>query len=250
MRAVSERRWAQHHEAVFQRTKAEQIRGRERELLAGCTAYACEIRERLAPWIALRPTTKVLEVGCGPHGIGLFLGEGEVVALDPLADLYDRAFAWAREGANVRTVRARGEELPFADGSFDLVISDNVLDHTRDPQAVVREIARVTKPGGVFYFALNVHRLPFQLVTRAHERFVAPFRAVDRLGPHPYAFRRGDAVRLVERARFRIAWEDEIPHGASDEHAADGRGRLRRLARRAFERAFPVGYWQAVCVRV
>lgn len=247
---MSEQRWqtAQRHEETFQRNKAEKIRGREIDLLAGRAAHAQEVRARLAPWITLEPTTRVLEVGCGPHGIGFFLGEGEVVAVDPLADFYDRAFAWARQGANVRTLRAQGEALPLPDASFDLVISDNVLDHTRDPRAVVSEIARVLRPGGVLYFTLNVHRLPFHLLTRAHERFVAPLRTLEQLGPHPWAFRRRDAVGLLEEAGFRVAWEDEIAHGPSDDHGG-GRGRLRRLARRAFERAFPVRYWQAIAIR-
>lgn len=251
MRAVSERRWktAQRHEETFQQKKAERIRGHEVHLLAERAAHAHAVRERLAPWIRLEPTTKILEVGCGPHGIGFFLGEGEVVAVDPLADLYDRTFAWARDGANVRTLRARGEELPFPDGTFDLVISDNVLDHTRDPRAVVAEIARVLKTGGVFYVTLNVHRLPFHLVTRAHERLIAPLRTLDLLGPHPYAFRRRDAMQLVEAAGFRVAWEHEAPFGEHDDDHDHGAGRIRALARRAFERAFPVGYWQAVCVR-
>lgn len=251
MRAVSERRWrtAQHHEEAFQRGKAARIRDREIHLFAARTARALEVRARLAPFLPLDARTRVLEVGCGPHGVSLFFDGPEVIATDPLGDFYDEAFAWARRGDNVRTMTARGEALPFPDASFDLVVSDNVLDHTRDPELVLSEIARVAKPGAALYFAVNVHEAPFHWLTRAHERFLAEIRTLDMLGPHPYAFRREDAVALASRAGFRIAWERLARHEASDHgHGDESRGTLRRLARRAFERTFPVSYWESVCI--
>ena len=42
-------------------------------------------------------------------------------------------------------------ELPFEDGAFDGCVSLQVLEHVRDPRRVVREIARVLKPGGVLF---------------------------------------------------------------------------------------------------
>ena len=41
------------------------------------------------------------------------------------------------------------EELPFADGNFDLTVMINVLDHVRDAQECMRQLTRVTKPGGI-----------------------------------------------------------------------------------------------------
>lgn len=43
-----------------------------------------------------------------------------------------------------------GESLPFADGRFDLVYSDNVVEHLENPGAVFAEVARVLRPGGRF----------------------------------------------------------------------------------------------------
>ena len=43
-----------------------------------------------------------------------------------------------------------GESIPYADASFDVVVSDNVLEHLDDPVSVFREVRRVLRPGGVF----------------------------------------------------------------------------------------------------
>lgn len=57
-------------------------------------------------------------------------------------------------------VRAAAEQLPFADGAFDLVTSTLSLHHWTDPQSGLREIARVLAPAGRFYLAevLTTHR--------------------------------------------------------------------------------------------
>jgi len=45
---------------------------------------------------------------------------------------------------------AMGEAIPYPDNSFDMVIADNVLEHLPDPEAVLKEVDRVLKAGGVF----------------------------------------------------------------------------------------------------
>jgi SAM-dependent methyltransferase len=57
-----------------------------------------------------------------------------------------------RVSANVFAV-AVGEALPFGDGSFDLVTLNQVVEHVKDQLAVLREAARVVRPGGAIYVA-------------------------------------------------------------------------------------------------
>ena len=55
-------------------------------------------------------------------------------------------------GLNIRYLSGRGEALPFEDRSFDLVCCCDVFEHVEDLDAVLREIGRVLKPGGVLLF--------------------------------------------------------------------------------------------------
>ncbi len=66
-----------------------------------------------------------------------------------------------------------GEELPFADDSFDAVLSLSVLEHVKDPFACARELARVLKPGGTLYAAVPFlqpyHGYPHHYYNMTHQ---------------------------------------------------------------------------------
>ena len=73
-----------------------------------------------------------------------------------------------RVQASAVTTAALGEELPFADASFEIVLSDNVIDHAERPLEIVGEICRVLKPGGLLFFTVNIHHPLYNLASRAH----------------------------------------------------------------------------------
>ncbi|RPH63028.1 MAG: 3-demethylubiquinone-9 3-O-methyltransferase [Chloroflexi bacterium] len=114
--------------------------------------------------LSLDPRTlTLLDIGCG----GGILGEEfakigcQVTGLDPSeASLETARRHAAQQGLEISYQRGRGESLPFAAESFDMVVCCDVLEHVDDLEAVIRESARVLrspdplsgKPGGIFLF--------------------------------------------------------------------------------------------------
>ena len=98
----------------------------------------------LAAVAAVRPR-RVLDVGCGDGRIPSLYAAPEVVCVDTSP----AAVAAARErGLDAREADAR--ELPFEDGSFDVVTCNHTLYHLADPDRALAELARVLRPGGRF----------------------------------------------------------------------------------------------------
>jgi SAM-dependent methyltransferase len=102
---------------------------------------------------------RVLEVGCGSAPCSRWLaGRGaDPVGLDLSgAMLRHAAAANRRTGIEVPLVQAGAEHLPFADASFDLACSAfGAVPFVAEPGRVMREVARVLRPGGRFVFAVN-----------------------------------------------------------------------------------------------
>jgi ubiquinone/menaquinone biosynthesis C-methylase UbiE len=102
--------------------------------------------------LAPQPGQRLLDAGCGAGEVARELGklvgpDGSVTALDSSAD----NLAVARErhdGGPVWYVRGDIAALDFADGEFDGVRAERVLQHLDDPDRAIRELARVTRPGG------------------------------------------------------------------------------------------------------
>jgi SAM-dependent methyltransferase len=98
----------------------------------------------------VRPGQRALDVGCGPGALTTQLvdrlGAGAVAAIDPSASFV------AAIGARFPDVDVRSgvaEQLPFRDDSFDLALAQLVVHFMTDPVSGLREMARVTRAGGV-----------------------------------------------------------------------------------------------------
>lgn len=113
-------------------------------------AFVEFVRETLQP----RPGDRILEVGCGAGLTELMLGlmqPGGVryCGIDLRMDRLRHARAAARDHTlTLDLAHAGAPALPFADASFSSVFVVGVLQHVADPAAAVRELARVTRPGG------------------------------------------------------------------------------------------------------
>jgi SAM-dependent methyltransferase len=116
----------------------------------------------------------VLDLGCGDGHFGaVALPRPPDVGLDPDARPLREA---QRRGAYRLLLRADGGRLPFPDARFGTVVSNCVLEHIPDVDRVVREVARVLRPGGRFYFSVPG---PDFLA------LLSVGRALDRLGLRP-----------------------------------------------------------------
>jgi len=99
--------------------------------------------------------SRILDCGCGPGSITLGLArwapDGQTVGIDLGGEQLEGARALARELGvdNVSFRQASIFELPFEDGSFDLVFSQAVFCHIANHDQALSEIRRVLRPGGV-----------------------------------------------------------------------------------------------------
>ena len=124
------------------------------------------------------PGSRVLDVGCGFGLETLRLARrvqpgGAVTGVDLSADFVaEGRRRAAAEGMPVELLRADAQHLPFADGSFDVTRIERVLIYLDDPWAALREIVRVTRPGGAIAiiapdFDTNTVNVPDKALARA-----------------------------------------------------------------------------------
>jgi ubiquinone/menaquinone biosynthesis C-methylase UbiE len=115
------------------------------------------LREAAAGLLGDVAGRRVLEIGCGGAQCSRWLArQGALpVASDLSAGQLDQASALnARTGAPVPLVQADAQRLPFTDGAFDLACSAyGAIPFVADSAAVMREVARVLRPGGRWVFA-------------------------------------------------------------------------------------------------
>lgn len=98
-------------------------------------------------------TARVLDLGCGNGHFTKWLRDRatDVFGVDHNPR---NCRAAARDYPEVRFAASGGEGLPFADGTFDVVVCSDTLEHTMDDQATVDEILRVLKPGGTMVLTM------------------------------------------------------------------------------------------------
>jgi ubiquinone/menaquinone biosynthesis C-methylase UbiE len=143
----------------------------------------------------LKPGDKVLDIGCGPCGMISYLDQGQRYGLDPLIDFYLSNFDMPEE---VKWEKGCGEEIPFKDSFFDIVITTNAIDHTQNPQKFMSEINRVLKEHGFLFLTVNT----YSWHVRAVKVFVERMDAGD--PAHPYTFTAKEVKQLLDNSGFKI----------------------------------------------
>jgi SAM-dependent methyltransferase len=167
----------------------------------GRTPSQIRLRRRFLGWLPVRAGDRVLEIGCGTGVVardlaGLVGRRGAVTAVDTSATLLARARQLSRgvPGGRIVFRRADGHRLPFADGRFDTVLAITVILHVEDPLRVVKEMARVTRPGG----RVGLQDQDFGLIGAAHPDRALTARILEgvaaRIYPEPHSGRRLGAL--------------------------------------------------------
>lgn len=145
---------------------------------------------------------KVLDLGCaaGAHGRALALRGYQVFGIDPEFQLVREFGNLARRDglvpAQASSLVGDAHDLPFESQSFAAVISTEVLEHTREPEQVLREAARVLRPRGTLCVAVP---------TEATERLFGWLHPkwFDHSG-HLQVFSTGDLLDLLGAAGFEV----------------------------------------------
>lgn len=113
-------------------------------------AWSRQLSAQLVAFAGVRPGERVLDVGCGPGALTAELverlGAAAVAAVDPSESFVTAARA-RHPGVDVR--RATAEALPHPDATFDAALAQLVVHFMTDPVAGLREMARVTRSGGI-----------------------------------------------------------------------------------------------------
>lgn len=136
---------------------------------------------------------RVLDVGCGAGQVAKAVKRERPDLTVMGCDVSHAALDAARESAGGVEFRlSAAERLPYEDGELDFVWIFDVLEHVEDPQAVLREVARVLKSGGGFHIVLPLEGQPRTLysLVGAGTRWTAKAR-------------HGGHVQLFSADRFR-----------------------------------------------
>lgn len=163
----------------------------------------------LRDWVLARltPQSEVLDLGAGA-GIVTQMNFRDHAARVCGVDLDPRVLgnAYLHE-AKV----ANGADIPYEDGRFDVVFSDNVLEHLEEPVNVFTQVARVLKPGGYFLAKTpnRWHYMPIiaRLTPHAFHRFYNRLRGRAGIDTFPTRYRAnsiGQLRRLAAATGFEI----------------------------------------------
>ncbi|QDU69063.1 class I SAM-dependent methyltransferase [Engelhardtia mirabilis] len=131
---------------------------------------------------------RVLDLGCGMGGFLEGLSElgGEVFPSDISIESLDRC----RERGFPDGVASSGYSLPYRDASFDLVCMFDAIEHIPDDERVMREVARVLKPGGRIFVSVPAYQFLY-----ANN---------DRVAQHERRYTRGRLARVFRQAGLTV----------------------------------------------
>lgn len=128
-----------------------------------------------------------LEIGGGATPLILDFPVSKKRLVDPLMDFYLQTFPDIFQNEISFCDKAKGENLPYENNSFDFIISRNVLDHVEDVDVCLSEMVRVLRRNGSAYIGMNVF---------AGALFL--YKDIFKDPEHPYTFSKNRFLKLIE----------------------------------------------------
>jgi SAM-dependent methyltransferase len=160
--------------------------------------FSQEVEDSVRPFLRITEETRILEIGSGPAGALTLLPSNQKFAVDPLENYFLTRKEWVQiRDPKVQYLTGKGEELPYQDDVFDLVIIDNVLDHCENPTTVLDEVHRVLKNGGFIFFRQGVYHWWGRQVRKIME-----WRVIDK--GHPFTFSKIQLIKYFRKYHWEI----------------------------------------------
>jgi SAM-dependent methyltransferase len=144
----------------------------------------------------------VVEIGCGPYGCVSSIMPGNKIGIDPLIDYFKQHTKSHSEGLHY--IKSVGELLPLPNDCADVVICQNVLDHTCVPYDCLREINRILKLNGLLVLWVNSYHFIVAFIRKNVENGRFGFRAFRKDMPHPHSFTLGEVLRITRKFGFEM----------------------------------------------
>jgi SAM-dependent methyltransferase len=154
---------------------------------------------------------RVLENGCG---VGMYLKKLTPIAETVIGLEVDHEYAREARRHSNQVVRAASERLPYADKTFDLILSHEVIEHVGDDKSVVSEMVRTLRPSGRMVIFCPNRGYPFEthgIFWRGQYHFgniplvnYLPRRLRDRLAPHVRVYTQRDLEVLFDGLPVRV----------------------------------------------
>jgi len=194
-RSVSESRWNLAHVSEEEFWKDFSTESLEKTSKKKNDYRAKLMLEEWSKYLKIGKNTRILQIGCGPEDVINHFKTGLRYSVDPLADFYKKQFKFDYKSSHL--IKATGENLPFKDNYFDIVVLTNVLDHTNLPTKVLSEINRVLKKRGLFHFENYVFQKRFLRIARIWGFIKKMFKKEIYNIHHPYMFTMQDLKDLI-----------------------------------------------------
>lgn len=192
--SVNKERWelAQEYELNWWKDKADKVD------LEFYERFANDITNEISSYYKITTDSRILEIGSGAAGTITYFDSNFKYAIDPLEDFYVTIKSYrAIRDSRVIYKNAMAENLPFESDFFDLIVIDNVLDHCQNPEAVLSEMNRVLKTGGIVYFRQNTYHCWGKFI-----RTVMEFLKID--AGHPHTFRTSYLHKAFKKSRLSV----------------------------------------------